>query len=329
MNGNFQLQKFRKLRFRLMKYGTINLCISLKVNISVILISYGMKAHNDLFKIPMKNNCELSPRKKQHVFSYTSSDQQKSVKKSNNISNHTNAERFILNTVAKYSIKQPFEFLRTTHPSVLSSHLKTEINFLKKEIKEIKKRDSYIRHQELLIRRNITANELLRLENENSQLSNDSSLLSSKVSNLFVDIKSPKSTLILNESISNQEDISRLKSIIQTQHSALMKRKEREFIHKFGPVYKSVLIAETEKLQKKTAEIKEKIKIKRINDNQAILKLINSRSEAIETIEQHFNTNNQDIVVNMKDLIQYAKKNDPIILYQQFLREKFEDIGIC
>ena len=136
---------------------------------------------------------------------------------------------------------------------------------------------------------------------------------------------SPQPMLGLREASCNQEDIDRLKSFIQTQKSALNLRKERELFQEAGPTYQSVLEAETAKIREKTAEIRTKIQTKRKKDNEAFLQLTLAKSDAIEALDQYFNTTNEDIVVSMKDVIEYVKKEDPIVQYRDFLRESVED----
>ena len=275
----------------------------------------------------MNSTRSLSSQKNKRVFAFTSSDQQKSSltprKKKAIIRSEANC--FITTTISKFSVKNSVEYLNTTRPTIISSHIKRETERIKNENNSIQVSDIFLFHQELNIHLNVLANEIVRLEKENSQLLSESSNLNKKVADFYLKQNSSHPMLGLREASCNQEDIDRLKSFIQTQKAALNLRKERELFQEASPSYQSILEAETAKIREKTNEIRTKIRTKMKKDKEAFFQLTLVKSDAIEALDQYFNTTNQDISVSMKDVIEYVKTEDPIVQYRDFLRESIED----
>lgn len=263
------------------------------------------------------------PRIKQYFFGYTAPlPGDASPKKRKEASKFLKEIAYITQTTSRFTLQDPQQYLKTTTPGILAAHLTREIEIQKQKIAAVKNSDEYMKYMELHIKREMLANELLRLQHLNSTLVNESNKAAQRLAKVVSETVQPKLTLDFREATNYKEECERLIELYQTQMAALNDRKKRQLIWEINEERAAHLLTEIEQLTAKTELLKEKQANKKEKDAIFLKQLQQAKSYVLDKLIQYYNENDEDIEVPMGEVIEYVKKEDPVIQLRQFQKCK-------
>ena len=258
------------------------------------------------------------------VFGYTAPDKMKEIplpiqkpKKSDSLK-HTKEFQFVVDTVCRFSTKRPKEYLQTTTESLLMAHLKRCIDKEQEKLDKIieeKHLDEYRALYEELDQYRQKHEEVLQ---QNQQLKATYQNVNSLFSRLCYETDENVLSKLRMDSEQNEEEYNRQLSLYKTQKEALQQREKRTLLLTMNQSLYQLNKKQIEANQKDIDEMDQKSKERIERDKQLLFELSEKKVEYQNILIKKFNANHEDVTVKMRDIIEWLKENDPIVMSNEF-----------
>lgn len=234
---------------------------------------------------------------------------------------------FVTDVSNGFSLKPAGEYLKSSTEGLIIAHLQREIKKEKEklELKRIKKRESDV--NDLIDRLNALNEILTRKYQYFLNLQIELETISKLFTRLMEQCQTPMLDKQFRDVVYYDEVVQNLLSIHNTMIDALSLREERKLKHEMNAAIEEVIQRNTQKNRERVNEIREKMMKKKTNNLKYFKELSEIRDEYYTTLAEKNNALNRDIVMPMKEILEWVDTNDPVIALNR-MSEGLDNIKI-
>lgn len=229
---------------------------------------------------------------------------------------------FIFETVSRFSIKGTKEYLKTCNEGILIAHLKRQISKEKEKLEALQKEKQLINCKALF-------EELSKLKETRSDLEKKNSELKAayaNVNSLFSRICTECDETVISkerfDSVQFEEEYERQLSLLKTQNEALKQREQRELVYGMNQTLLQQLKKKIEETKDEMDKIEQQKKEKDDRYRKYIYELSVQRVEYQNKLIRKYNADYKDVSYPIKDIIEWIKVNDPVIIGDEYEVDK-------